>query len=749
LFVLQWFHPPVFAEQPTAPQSEDSRNLFRRWGIVDILKNQPPPETETVAPVTVVGSRLPLFKVPFADVPANVSYIPANVTEKDQQDIRAPEPATFQESIRDTEGAIFYDQVGNGVDTVFGLRGFADSSSVVTLLDGVRVNEVDGNGMVYPLINVEDLESIQIDRGSASPIVGSGAFAGVVHLTTRRASPKPVSLFGNLEFSSFHGIRFNQGFSGTVHDRWTPVGGKLTYFFSGGRNVNEGFRNNGEFRITSFNLKTAYELPDGQGRLHFGWKHTSDAVSNPGELTFQQYQDDVRRTLKDKDGRGYRNNIIYFGADKNFWDNRIAASILTSWRYNTSHFFTTSATFPDWTYGFDPNTDRVDTKSRATDLIWQVGYQDEWTSWLGNQSTIGMEFRDASQYDTQEYAFQGIADPSLPRKTDRSATPQSTALFWRESFKLLDQVIVHGGMRHDFYWLNTEDKLTPTDSLSRRYNDSTLSTGITYQPVKWADLFGNYSQGFRVPTISELAPFSGTVSSNLQPVHSDSYEIGTRLRMKDKAAFKFSYFLIDMEDEIAWDSSSVTAASPFGQNINISESRRTGTETRVDVKPLKELSFYGSHTLTEAWVRKSDNDGSLVNGRALGLVPENRFTVGGTARPFESFGEPYKGFRASMLGVFTGRQHPQSYESTAQATLDATGGAGHRIKSYSVWDFILAYDWRGYEVYFKVNNIFDEKYYSRSVSATSWGTAIAPAGTYNFVNPGAPREYVWGMRWEM
>jgi len=70
------------------------------------------------------------------------------------------------------------------------------------------------------------------------------------------------------------------------------------------------------------------------------------------------------------------------------------------------------------------------------------------------------------------------------------------------------------------------------------------------------------------------------------------------------------------------------------------------------------------------------------------------------------------------------------------------------IKSYTIWDFTVSYKLKGQKIYFKINNLFDNKYYSRSVNATSFGGGLAPAGIFNFVNPGAPREYVLGMTWE-
>ena len=684
-------------------------------------------------------ARIPSFKTPLSELPCNISY-------KSKQDLALVHPHTFQESVQDEEGVILYDDVGNGLDTIFSLRGFTRSSSTVVLVDGVRFNEILDEVVYYPLLNVQDVDSIQIERGSASSIYGPNAFAGVVSITTGQPSSKPVSIFGGFEVASHHGIDFFQGISGTIEDKWTPLGGKFKYYFKGGRDLGDGFRGNGAYRITNFDIKTSYELPDEGGRLFFNWKHTDDLVKNPGELTFQQYQDSPKITNKPVDRRSFKNTTLSFGGDKTFWDDRILASIMSSWRWNTIEFFSTSGTFMDFVTGSNPDTDRARQQFRATDLIWQVAYRDNW-KWFGLESLIGMDMRSGAENSEELDAFGGALTPGAAIESNRSSRPRGTALFWRETFKFWEKIFAHIGMRHDFFGLRTDDNLTPANSISRRWHHSSVSTGITVKPIRWADIFANFSQGFRAPTISELAGF-GTINPDLQPETSDSYEVGTRLHYRDKAALKCSYFLIDMKDEIVFDSTSITLANPWGQNINIGKSRRTGIELGIEATPVPELKMYGTYTWTKAYVRETDGGGALIDGRAIGQVPENRLTWGIYCWPLKRFGEWFEGLRLSLNGIYTGRQHPTSYESTTQATLNATGGAGHWIKAYTVWNFMASYVWRGKEIYFKINNVFDAKYYSRAVCATSWGTAIYPAGTYTFVNPGAPREFVLGSRWE-
>ena len=749
-FLVIVFHPLGYAADAGSASSNSWRDRFKDFFLgspskkLGIQKNvtqgsQEIAPAETLPDVSVVSSRLPSSKEKLQNMSTNVTYL-------GPEDLSAHHPLTFQDAIRETEGVTFYDDVGNGRDATVSMRGFKNSRDVTILVDGARVNEVDSQGVTYPLLPSDDLESVQIERGSMSPIYGSGSFAGVVNLTTRKPSEKAFSTFGGLDFSSFNGIRFNEGVSGTLQDKLTPIQGKGSYYFNGGRDESHGFRANGESRIYDYHFKTDYTLPDDRARIHFGIRHVEDDIHNPGELTFQQFQDQENRTNKPLDRRRYKNTNLQWGVDANFLDRRISVSFLETLRLNKSRSLLTTATFTDGD-GFNPDTNFVGSKSHAWDHVGQVQYEEQW-GFLRSQSLAGVELTSGKTQNIQRDAFGGQIIETTATETDRGVTNSSWALFWRETVTLWDRVIPYVGMRHEFDRARTNDVRTPTDNISRHWNGQTVSTGLTVKPLKFADIFVNYSQGFRVPNGDELAPFSGTIAANLVPEKSNSYEAGTRLRYKDQAAYKFSYFLTDVDQEIVFDSNAISNSAPFGTNINIGRTRRYGIEQRLDFHPLREIDLYGSYTWLRAYVGETSSTNSPVDGRSLGQIPENRFTLGGMLTPFKRWGEPLDGLRLGMDGIFSGRQHPASYESASQTTLNRTGGAGHWIKAYSVWNFILSMNYRKKEIFFKVNNLFNEKYYSRAVNATSSGTNIYPAGTYTFVDQGAPRELVLGTRWE-
>lgn len=688
--------------------------------------------------IYVSAARLPVLK-------QNKNLLSSNVSFISKDELRSQKPTSLQESMSSQEGVILYDDVGNGLDTTLSMRGFNKSSAVTFLVDGVRVNEIDGNVMTFPLVPMDDLESIQIARGAGAAVYGSNALAGVVNITTGRPSKKPWSLFGALEVSSHQGIRFYQGFSGTVQDHLSPLGGAFEYYFRGGRNVGEGFRGNSEFGITSFDLKTAYVLPEESGRVYVNVKHVQDHISNPGELTRVQYDVSPKRTNKPIDYREFNNTIVQIGADKKFWDNKITASLMGDWRLNSLDFMNT-------TTQFGTSTTLVQSKARTPELIGQITYEDVW-DWLKNTTLIGFEVRKTYELATRISAPGGQVSKTASTTLDRSGHFFNSAFFWDERLGITEYADVNVGMRHDRYSLRTINPKSASSNYTSHWDYNAVSSGVTFHPVKSTDVFFQFSEGFRVPNLSDVNPFAGSTPPDyLKPEKSDQYEIGTRYRFRDLFNLRASWFLIDMTDEIVNDTTAVTPTNPFGQNINVGKSRRQGIETGIDVRPIREVSFFGTYTLTHAYVRETNTDefgSQIYDGRDLGQVPQNRMSWGTEMNPLIRLGEPFAGLKFRVDGSFTGKQHPQGFESTPQSQLNTTGGAGHVIKSYTLWNFLTSYTFKNQEIYFKINNMFNNKYYSRAVVSEIFTAGTYPVGVDTFVNPGAPREYLLGMRWEI
>ena len=123
-------------------------------------------------------------------------------------------------------------QSSAGKNLGFYVRGGRNRQTLI-LIDGIPVSDASGINLDYDLrlIPIEQVESIEVMKGAASTLYGSGAATGVINITLKKASKKEVT--GNVYSSlgtqttadntNYRPQDFNQGFglNGTI--------GKINY----------------------------------------------------------------------------------------------------------------------------------------------------------------------------------------------------------------------------------------------------------------------------------------------------------------------------------------------------------------------------------------------------------------------------------------------------------------------------------------------------------------------------------------
>ncbi len=84
--------------------------------------------------------------------------------------------------------------LGNANAGQLSMRGFsAEKPAVLVVLDGVKINDPNNNRVYWDSISLANIEKIEVVRGGASTIYGSGALAGVVSITSKKEVPGNVS----------------------------------------------------------------------------------------------------------------------------------------------------------------------------------------------------------------------------------------------------------------------------------------------------------------------------------------------------------------------------------------------------------------------------------------------------------------------------------------------------------------------------------------------------------------------------
>jgi len=113
-------------------------------------------------------------------------------------------------------------QSANGKNLGYYIRG-GKNRQVLILIDGIPVTDASGISLEYDLrlLPVEQVESIEVMKGAASTLYGTGAATGVINITLKKGSKKTIE--GNAYFNvgsnntaddkKYNGQDFNQGFS--------------------------------------------------------------------------------------------------------------------------------------------------------------------------------------------------------------------------------------------------------------------------------------------------------------------------------------------------------------------------------------------------------------------------------------------------------------------------------------------------------------------------------------------------------
>lgn len=163
--------------------------------------------------------------------------------------------ATFLSQITGLE--INGNQSANGKNLGYYIRG-GKNRQVLILIDGIPVTDASGISFEYDLrlLPVEQVERIEIMKGAASTLYGTGAATGVINITLKKSSKKEIEGNAYMNIGSnntadnhhYNGQEFNQGISvnGTVS--------KVNYF--AGLNSTE---TNGMSQIAAPTSDTDYE----------------------------------------------------------------------------------------------------------------------------------------------------------------------------------------------------------------------------------------------------------------------------------------------------------------------------------------------------------------------------------------------------------------------------------------------------------------------------------------------------------
>ena len=163
-------------------------------------------ETPILGETVVTASRMP----------QPLDQTIAHTTVINEQDIRTSGAPDVQTLLRSLAGLEVAQSGGLGKLSGTFLRG-TNSSHVLVLLDGVRINSATSGLTALEHIMLNSIERIEVVRGNMSSLYGSEAIGGVIQLFTRRGHGAPA-FSASAGLGSQNTQHLAAGFSGEVND---------------------------------------------------------------------------------------------------------------------------------------------------------------------------------------------------------------------------------------------------------------------------------------------------------------------------------------------------------------------------------------------------------------------------------------------------------------------------------------------------------------------------------------------------
>ena len=647
----------------------------------------------------IAGSkRLPS---PLPDPVARAVTSTTVITEKDIQLVGA---RNLPEAMQEVPGVALSDLVGNGEEPTLDFRGFNEGQDFVYLLDGVRLNEPKSNNINYPLIPVNLLDRIEVNRSGSSFLYGEGAMGGAANL----ASKKPEEGRHAKIYTCLGGFgEWGDGFEVSARE------GAKSVFAAGDLHRVRGFRQNTSVEKGDLYTKLSYDVTD-RSALTAWFLYADARLDRSGSIreSFLRAQG-PEATERSRNFADLETNLAALDYRWSIADDVIFSSNL--FRRRTSEL--SVANFAT----FETNDNELDLTVDTWGATAQMDQSHEALWGLTEGLLLGVDILD-NGIDEEDFGRSKATLRRLGQTVDAESEKKSTGFFGKTTLSWNDRLGGYYGVRYDKIDFTNTDRLNTGNNVPSEISKWSHAFGLSYDATKHLALSAQVSRSFRAPTLSDLYSnplFGGNPS--LKPEEGSNYEIGAKWH-PESWLVSWAGFVNHLKNEIGFDPGLADGTFLFGRNGNFGKTQRLGVETSVEKTIRPWLRLRGNHTTMDARFESNDNSGTQKSGDHIPMVPRNRWTA-------SILGSPTKDWdiTGSMVSV-----------SKQVLTNDLTNDSnGRRLPSYTVFNLRTQVRLKGWELFFEIKNLFDEHY---EIGGSLGGGSVLD----NFFVPAPGRSYNGG-----
>ncbi len=567
------------------------------------------------------------------------------------------------------------------------IRGLS-RNNIVTLVNGTRMETATSVSAKLSLVDVNDIERIEIIKGAASTLYGSGATGGIINIITAGNSFTENFMMNGKISSGYNSVNnmTSNYISLAASNSFLWFKASYTTRNAESTETPEGKLDNSQFRDNNISAQLGVKLFTRDEFLVKFEKFTAEDVGIPGGAPFPA-------TAVAKYPETYRTHVSAEYKFRQLNDVLPALSLLAYYQ------------------DIQRNVElRPNANARVTPKALHTTYGAKLKSdWLLKDKlfSLGLDYWQRS-YDgerkTENYAKNLVKiDKPVP-----NSTFSSFGIFADNKSKLLDDKLeIEVGARYDFInvtndaisnpisiTVNGNDKTNYDADASYASNDVTdkswsASLGANYHINSFIDVTGNVARSFRSPTLEERYQYLDLGGMKYFGNPELNSELGTFLDFglrlwHEKFTLKANIFGNSFTDLVV-DSEEIKDSVFVKKNVG--EARIYGYEIAGEYNFYSNMLVYANVAYT-----RGEDTGNDVN--LDGIPPYNGML--GIKIPVKNY------FTAELSGMFNSDQ-------------EMTGESEDRTAGYSVYNLSLSsgkfnYNRLGLQLSCGVDNIFDRAY---------------------------------------
>ena len=507
----------------------------------------------------------------------------ASITVITAEQIEQKEKMNVVDLLKDTTGiSVSQSSPIGGLADLY-MRG-TNSNHVVVLIDGVKVNDPAsaGHGFDFAHLTTDNIERIEIVRGSQSTLYGSDAIGGVINIITKQGEGAPT-VTARVEGGSFCTFRESAGISGSTD--WAY------YSFNVSRTDSRGFTRTSSWRGVRRSFvrnqhdgynNTTVSARTGVKTFHDSWLSLSLRFTDASmKITNGAYEEDKNHTF---DNENLSLNVKYEIPVFEWWESTLLFSYMNQYQRDRNlpdlYEFITSdiATGGFGMFGYTNMSFKGKTLSGEfknkfmirdiDEIICGVSYEKEYAATIPYWA-----------YFNQSFAM--AMDPTSP--IDKNSG--TWAAYVQNHLKLFKRIFIITGAR-----------LTQPDHFTWSIDYS--ASGSFILPVTETRFKANVGTGYKIPSLYQLynafERYNRFTFAYLKPERTLSYDVGAEQPLwKDKIILEVNYFSIDYKNLIIYD----TILDSYGRYWN-SDALARGVECISSLKPVDDLKINLYYTFT-------------------------------------------------------------------------------------------------------------------------------------------------------